>query len=107
MNRLSMTNVLAGDGGGTSTRLGVFDLSSSRPRASTAPTLRPLAFDNFSAVVAAVLASGARSAPIEAACFGVAGPVSDEVADLTNVPWRVEARRVASDFGFARRSEEH
>src|ERR1043165_25843 len=107
MNRLSMTNVLAGDVGGTSTRLGVFDLSSSRPRAPPSRTFRTLDFDKLSAMIAAFLDSGARSAPIEAACFGVAGPVSDEVADLTKVPWRVEARRVASDFGFARRSEEH
>jgi glucokinase len=33
------------------------------------------------------------------ACFGVAGPVIDEAADLTNVPWRVDARRTSRAFG--------
>ncbi len=32
---------------------------------------------------------------IEAAAFGVAGPVLGETAQLTNVPWRVDARRLA------------
>jgi glucokinase len=39
---------------------------------------------------------------IEAACFGVAGPVIDGSADLTNVPWRVDARRVAETFKLRR-----
>src|SRR5439155_14981822 len=38
----------------------------------------------------------------EAACFGVAGPVFDEAATLTNVPWKVDARGVASRFRFPR-----
>src|SRR5213593_1971892 len=39
---------------------------------------------------------------ISAACFGVAGPVIGDAAELTNVPWRVEARRVASAFSLRR-----
>ena len=43
-----------------------------------------------------------RRLPIDAACFGVAGPVIGDTAELTNVPWRVEARAIAARFGFAR-----
>ena len=39
---------------------------------------------------------------IDRACFGVAGPVIDDAAELTNVPWRVEARAVANTFGLER-----
>src|SRR6185369_2649638 len=101
MTRLSMTNVLAGDVGGTSTRLGVFDLSSSRPRAVAARTFRTLDFGDLSAMISTFLDSDARAASIAAACFGVAGPVTGDVADLTNVPWRVQAKRIAAAFGFA------
>jgi glucokinase len=41
-------------------------------------------------------------ASIDRACFGVAGPVIGEVAELTNVPWRVDARRVARAFDMGR-----
>ena len=39
---------------------------------------------------------------IDRACFGVAGPVIDEAAALTNVAWRVDARSVATAFGLRR-----
>ena len=43
-----------------------------------------------------------RSVSIDAACFGVAGPVIGDTAELTNVPWKVDARAIADRFGFAR-----
>jgi len=39
---------------------------------------------------------------IDAACFGVAGPVAGGVADLTNVPWHVDANDVARILGLPR-----
>ena len=39
---------------------------------------------------------------IEAACFGVAGAVTGQVARLTNVPWLVEAASVEAAFRFRR-----
>src|SRR6266853_1523831 len=103
MKRLSMTNVLAGDVGGTTTRLGLFDVSSTRPRALTIRALRTLDFPDLAVMISSFLdseASGASS--IGSACFGVAGPVAGDVADLTNVPWRVDANRVAKTFGLPR-----
>jgi glucokinase len=49
-------------------------------------------------------AAGARAShgAIESACFGVAGPVVDETVKVTNVPWFVDARRVATALGIAR-----
>jgi glucokinase len=79
----------------------VFDLSSSRPRPVVARTFRTLDFSDLSTMISTFLDGEAHgAASIAAACFGVAGPVSGEVAELTNVPWRVEAKRVASCFGF-------
>jgi glucokinase len=39
---------------------------------------------------------------IDRACFGVAGPVANDAAQLTNVPWRIDGRGVATTFGLAR-----
>jgi glucokinase len=98
-----MTNVLAGDVGGTSTRLGVFDITSSRPRTLATRTFRTLDFSGLPEMISIFLDSQAPSASsIGSACFGVAGPVNDEVADLTNVPWHVDAGGVARTFGLAR-----
>jgi glucokinase len=100
---LSMTNVLAGDVGGTSTRLGVFDWTSPRPRARVVRTFRTLDFSGLPEMIAAFLDSSTTSAAsIASACFGVAGPVAGEIADLTNVPWHVDAGSVGRTFGLPR-----
>jgi glucokinase len=93
--------ILAGDIGGTKTLLGVFDTAPARPRPAFVRSYGTLDFDNLSAMIAVFLKDGGTGpAAIGQACFGVAGPVIDDAAELTNVPWRVEARRVAADFGF-------
>jgi len=98
-----MTNVLAGDVGGTSTRLGVFDITSSRPRALVIRTFRTLDFPGLPEMISVFLDGKAPSvSSIASASFGVAGPVRDEAADLTNVPWHVDAGSVARTFGLAR-----
>jgi glucokinase len=43
---------------------------------------------------------GADVIPIEAAGFGVAGPVLDGRAVTTNLPWQIDARRLADRFGL-------
>jgi glucokinase len=98
-----MTNVLAGDVGGTSTRLGVFEQTSSRPRALAVRTFRTLDFAGLPDMISAFLDGEAYSASsIASACFGVAGPIAGDVADLTNIPWHVDASGVARAFGLAR-----
>src|SRR5205085_2506895 len=39
---------------------------------------------------------------VESACFGVAGPVIGHEADLTNVPWHIDAMTVARTFNIRR-----
>src|SRR5215470_10851074 len=103
MKRLSMTNVLAGDLGGTSTRLGVFDITSSRPTAHVVRTFRTLDYSSLPEMISKFLKSAAiGNSSIGAACFGVAGPVVGGVADLTNVPWHVDADNVAQTLGLPR-----
>jgi glucokinase len=95
--------LLAGDIGGTKTLLGLFDPASLRPRPIVIRSFPTLDYDDLTTMIAAfVKDDDVRHVPIDVACFGVAGPVIGEAAELTNVPWRVEARRVATAFSLRR-----
>ena len=39
---------------------------------------------------------------IDAACFGVAGPVAHDRVQVTNLPWEIEGRALAAAFGIGR-----
>src|SRR4051794_16821959 len=93
--------ILAGDVGGTSTRLGLFDPAAPRPRRRVVRIFATLDFPNLPAMIAQFLAAESIDAgSIGSASFGVAGPVFDDAAQMTNVPWRVEGRAVAAAFGI-------
>ena len=102
------TMILAGDIGGTKTLLGLFDAVPARPRPVVVRTFGTLDHPDLQTMIAKFLkagdAGGARATQgaIEDACFGVAGPVVDDTVKVTNVPWFVDARRVASALGIAR-----
>jgi glucokinase len=60
-------------------------------------------FASLPAMITAFLAeSSATGASIEAASFGVAGPVVGDAAKLTNVPWGIDAREIAATFKWSR-----
>ena len=95
--------ILAADVGGTSTRLGLFDGERPRPRLRLFKTLATQSFPDFSSLVSAFLESeSVDRAAFDRAAFGVAGPVVDDAAHLTNVGWRIEAASVATAFGLKR-----
>lgn len=93
--------LLAGDIGGTKTLLGLFDPGPVRPQPIVVREYGTLNFDDLPAMIEVFCRDATiTTQSIEVACFGVAGPVIDEAADLTNVPWRVDARRVSSTFSL-------
>lgn len=85
--------ILAGDIGGTSTRLAYFD--------ATDGVLKPLAMEHFSSREAGSLAelvdrfAAAQGLVAERACFGIAGPVRQGRVRTPNLPWSVEAAGLA------------
>ena len=97
--KIEVNMILAGDIGGTKTLLGLFDAATVRPRAIATRSFATLDYADLPSMIAEFL-RGTRTRPdaIDRASFGVAGPVIDEGATLTNVPWRVEGRGVASAF---------
>jgi glucokinase len=95
--------LLAGDIGGTKTLLGLFESRGARPQPVATRSFATLAYPALPSMIAELLHDTAvEPRTIAAACFGVAGPVIDESADLTNVPWRVDARQVADAFSLRR-----
>jgi len=93
--------LLAGDIGGTKTLLGVFDPGPSRPRPIAVRSFGTLDYDDLTTMIRAFLKDDeVAGATIETACFGVAGPIIGESATMTNIPWRIDGRRVRSDLGF-------
>jgi glucokinase len=57
-------------------------------------------FPGLPAIIDAFLATQPLVPRIEAAAFGVAGPVINQVAQMTNVAWRVDAAELVARFGF-------
>ena len=101
--KIEVNMILAGDIGGTKTLLGLFDGATLRPRADVTRSFGTLDHADLPSMIAEFLrATGTRESAIDRASFGVAGPVIDEGATLTNVPWRIDARAVSAAFGIGR-----
>jgi glucokinase len=94
--------LLAGDVGGTKTRLGLFKAIGRRPPPVATREYATLDFPSLVAMIEDFRNAAGSGSAIDAACFGVAGPVIGNVGHLTNVPWRVEADRIAGMFSIRR-----
>lgn len=94
--------LLAGDVGGTNTRLGLFAPGSPRPSAIDVRSFPTAGFPSFSALLEAFTATLPPGTAITAASLGVAGPVRAGSARLTNVPWTIERGGLAASLGTSR-----
>jgi len=95
--------LLAGDIGGTKTLLGLFEPVPARPRPIAVRAFATLDYDDLTAMISAFANDEAViGASVDTACFGVPGPVVGDTAELTNVPWRADARLVAKAFDIHR-----
>ncbi len=81
--------VLAGDVGGTKTALALFERRDDALVLAREAALPSREFRTFEEAVARFLADGRRPA-IEAACFGVAGPVVNGRCVTVNLPWHLD-----------------
>ena len=89
--------LLAGDVGGTKALLGLFEPHQHRPTPVATEEFATLEHDHFEAILERFLKGhGVSADQIEAASFGVAGAVTNQVAQLTNVPWCIDAADLAA-----------
>jgi len=96
--------LLAGDIGGTKTLLGLFTPKPDRPSAIDVGEFVTLDYQGLEPMIEAFLESrDVEPRHIEAACFGVAGAVTDQIARMTNVPWLVDATAIQSFLGRKRK----
>jgi len=95
--------LLASDIGGTKTLLGLFSPDPDRPAPIEVGEFVTLDYDGLEPMVREFLGAWKVDArTITAACIGVAGAVTDQVARLTNVPWLVDAEAVGAGLGLKR-----
>lgn len=96
--------ILAADVGGTKTLLALFG------RADPARPVFERRFDShgftdFGVLAASFLAEAREArggaAPLEAACLGVAGPVTGDRVQVTNLPWTLDAADLARRLGVS------
>lgn len=92
--------VLAGDLGGTKTLLAVAEMVDGIPRLVREERFDSRTHDDFATLLEEFLKS--VPAPIEAACFGIAGPTDGFTAKLTYLPWYLDAAGLAARFGIGR-----
>lgn len=93
-------HILAGDIGGTNTRLQL--LQAQAGRLTLVREARYASADFASLAVALHSFLGAET--VAAACFGIAGPVREtttgQAVRTTNLPWTIDGNALAREFGF-------
>jgi glucokinase len=90
--------ILAGDVGGTKTRLGLFHASSNGALLKRSRVVSSGAFQSLEGIIDEFLV---EDETISAACFGVAGPVVSGSALATNLPWSVSIRSLQRKLSLA------
>lgn len=93
-----MHYVMAGDIGGTKTNIGLFPCGTGRPEPAAIETFSSRSADGLEAIIEQMLDK--HPASVQAACFGIAGPVIDGEAVTTNLPWVVSEDRLKQHFGW-------
>jgi len=92
--------VLSGDIGGTNSRFALFEKGSSQPVfEKTYPSSKHTTFEIIAeGFLADARAAGFADAPARA-CFGIAGPVENNVCRATNLPWVIDGRILQHHLG--------
>jgi glucokinase len=90
--------ILAGDIGGTHTRLAVFDYRRSQTKPVLIRKYPSRDYDSLDAIVRFFV--GEEKMPIDGACFGVAGPVKHGRSETSNLAWVVDSRQLASELSL-------
>ncbi len=98
-----MTQVLAGDIGGTKTILRLADAASDGSLTTLYEQRYPSSdYETLAPMVKQFIqeAAQSRQADLRSACFALAGPVVEQTAQLTNLPWTLSAVKLQSDLGI-------
>jgi len=92
--------ILAGDIGGTNTRLAFVEERNGRLAPRIEATFPSREHASLEAVLRKFLAANRH--PVSCAAFGIAGPVRNGRCDATNIPWVVDSVLLAKELGLER-----
>ncbi|MFN2108715.1 MAG: glucokinase [Anaerolineae bacterium] len=91
--------LLAGDVGGTKTNVAVYSREAGLHEPLLSATFPSAAYKGLAELVKEFL--DRTEMPVKRACFGVAGPVVNGQARITNLPWVLDEAQLAVDLGFS------
>ncbi len=91
--------ILAGDIGGTNTRIALFDQGGGKLKLAREQIYPSRQHKSLDEIVRLFLREASTSAA--SACFGIAGPVLDGRASASNLAWVVDARQLAREMAIA------
>jgi len=87
--------ILAGDIGGTKTRLGFFQVEKNGFSLLSEKTFPSKQYKNLTDILRFFI-GGQKN--IVSACFGVAGPVTGKIVKTTNLPWVIDAKSLMQEI---------
>src|SRR5579862_6055892 len=90
--------LLAGDIGGTKTTLAIYAPEQGRLTPLATATYPSAQYPSLEAVAHGFLAQ--QTYQVDRACFGVAGPVLEGRATVTNLPWVIDEEHLRQDLGL-------
>ena len=88
--------ILAGDIGGTRTRLAAFETEGNRLQCVIEKTYPSQQHEGLSAILAEFIKT--EGIPVHSACVGVAGPVRGGRCKISNLPWIIDSRELAQQL---------
>ncbi len=92
--------ILAGDVGGTKVHLALYRFERGALEHVRDQKFPATKYPDLVSVVREFLAAGGPGETIDAACFGVPGPVRKNVIQLTNLPWLLDSRELSAALGI-------
>jgi glucokinase len=93
--------ILAGDIGGTKTNLGLFDVTDGALTSRIQRSFPSKRFPGLESIVDVFMSTAGRPS-VDAACFGVAGPIIEARSVTPNLPWILESESLASGLELER-----
>jgi glucokinase len=88
--------ILAGDIGGTNTRLALFDPSGDRLEPELITVYPSREYGDLTGIIREFLKN--VDEPPFYVCLGLAGPVKDGRSEATNLPWVIDSRQIAEEL---------
>lgn len=92
--------LLAGDVGGTKTRLALYELKDGNLSLTEEKKYSSAEADGLESIVRTFLQD--RSVTLEAGCIGIAGPIQEGRCEATNLPWSVDVKTIQEALGLSK-----